>query len=133
MGSRYWVIGLVAMVGIHLHGLDVPPVSQFGVSTPSIGWEKTADDEVVGYHGVTVLSGISVYGIGVTLGWASMQYLPDHQMDQWMPYWYWRVNVLYGVYPVIGLGLEYSLDKTHYISVQTVNVEGVMLGVGVRR
>ena len=133
MISRYWLIGLFAIFSVHLHGLELSSASQFGASTPSIGWEKVADDELIGYHGVTVLPGISVYGIGLTLGWASMEYLPEPNLEPLMPYWYWGVNILHGVYPMVGLGVEYSIDKTHFISLQTVNLNGVILGVGFRR
>ncbi|MBL6722386.1 MAG: hypothetical protein ISQ13_00095 [Candidatus Margulisbacteria bacterium] len=131
---KQWVclIGLVAMVGVHLHALEVPPISQFGLSTPSVGWANKAGEELLGHHGLTVVPGLSLHGIGVTLGWASTHYVPEYKTDRVIPYWHWGVNVLYGIYPVIGVGAEYKVNDTQFISLQTVNLDGVILGLMVR-
>jgi len=51
-------------------------------------------------------------------------------MDQLMPYCCWEVNKRYGVYAMVGLGVECSIVKTYYISLQAANIDDVFLGLG---
>ena len=51
-------------------------------------------------------------------------------MDPLMQYCCWEVNERYRMYAMVGLGVECSVDKTYYISLQAANIDDVILGLG---